>query len=198
MHAKPLASLFLAAGLALAQGAQAVVLQGASGSNPSTDYSGAGTVAFDLDLATFAPTTFRFTLEEADLAGPLAFNALVRNIGGAALDQFSFSLTGITFAASGSVMPAFGTIGTVSFGPQAANIAFATPEWAEFQFGNPFGAAAGSDWLLATTGLRAGDSFTITAANTVAAEVPEPGTAAMMVPALCMLGLMAARRRKRG
>nr|WP_314541103.1 PEP-CTERM sorting domain-containing protein [uncultured Massilia sp.] len=198
MHARLLAPLFLAAGLALAQGAQAVVLQGTSGSNAATDYSTAGTVAFDLDLASFAPTTFRFTLEEADLAGPLAFNALVRNVSGAALDRFSFSLEGIAFAASGSVTPAFGTIGAVSFGPQAANIAFATPEWAEFQFGNPFGDAAGSDWLLATTGLHAGDTFTITAANTVAAEVPEPATATLMMPALCMLGLMAARKRRRG
>jgi hypothetical protein len=182
--------LALAGALLLSSSAQAVVLSGASGANPTADYSGAGTVAFDLDLASFAPTTLRFVLEEADLAGPLNFNALVRNLSGAALDRFTFTLQGIAFAGAGSVTPAFGAIGAVDYGAQGASIAFAAPEWAEFQFGNPFALEGRSDWLLATAGLRAGDSFSITA------TVPEPSTAALLLPALCMLGWTAARRRR--
>jgi len=181
----------LAAALAFSLPAHAVVLTGTSGGNATADYSGAGTVAFDLDLASFTPTTFSFVLEEADLAGPLNFNALVRNLSGAALNQFGFTLQGIAFAGAGSVTPAFGMLKQVSHGAQFASVAFAAPEWAEFQFGNPFGADGKSDWLLATAGLRAGDSFSITA------QVPEPSTAALMVPALCMLGLAMARRRRR-
>jgi hypothetical protein len=197
MTSKFLASLAaVCAALTLSSAAHAVVLTGASGGNATANYSGAGAVSFDLDLATFAPTTFSFVLEAADLAGPLTFNALVRNLSGAALDHFSFGLQGIAFASAGSVTPAFGAVGGVTFGPQGANVAFRSPEWAEFQFGNPFGDAGKSDWLLSTAGLRAGDTFTITAASTIAAEVPEPGSLALLVPSLCMLGLMAARRRR--
>ena len=56
----------------------------------------------------------------------------------------------------------------------AAGISFARPEYAEFQFGNVLG--GGQDWLLATSGLRAGDSFSITA------TVPEPSSAALVLP----------------
>jgi hypothetical protein len=185
----------LAAALALPQ-SQAAILTGTSGTNTVTDYSGAGLAAFDLDLATFTPTTFSFVLEAGDLAGPLAFNALVRNLAGTALDEFSFSLNGIAFFAAGSVTPAFGTVGRATSGAHTANVVFSAPEWAEFQFGNALGAPGAADWLLDTRGLRAGDTFTITAATAAAAEVPEPSSALLAMTAL--LGMAAAYRRKRG
>jgi hypothetical protein len=40
--------------------------------------------------------------------------------------------------------------------------------------------------------LAAGDSFVISA------EVPEPSSLSLMLPALCMAGLLAARRRRQG
>jgi hypothetical protein len=185
----------LAAALALPQLSQAAILTGATGSNTVTDYSGARLASFDLDLATFTPTTFSFVLEAGDLAGPLAFNALVRNVAGAALDEFSFSLNGIAFFAAGSVTPAFGTVGSTTSGAHTANVVFSAPEWAEFQFGNALAAPGATDWLLDTNGPRAGDTFTITAATAAAAEVPEPSSALLMMTAL--LGLTAAYRRKR-
>jgi hypothetical protein len=193
MHKRLTCALTLAAALALPQLSQAAILAGSTGSNAVTDYSGAGLASFDLDLATFAPTTFSFVLEDGDLAGPLAFNALVRNLAGSALDEFSFSLDGIVFFAAGSVTPAFGTVGGTTFGAHTANVAFSVPEWAEFQFGNALGVPGGADWLLDTTGLHAGDTFTITAGT--AAEVPEPGSAMLMMTAL--LGMTAAYKRKR-
>lgn len=180
----------LAAGLLLSSAAQAVVLTGTTGSNSVTDYSGAGQVSFDLDLQNFNATTLNFVLEADDLQGPLSFDALVRNLAGAGLGRFTFSLQGIGFAGAGSVNPAFGGIGAVDSTPFVAAISFATPEYAEFQFGDVFGAAGQADWLLATAGLRAGDSFSITA------SVPEPSTAALLLPMLCM-GLMAAARRRK-
>ena len=184
----------LAAALALPQ-SQAAILAGTSGTNMVTDYSGAGLASFDLDLATFTPTTFSFVLEAGDLAGPLAFNALVRNLAGTALDEFSFSLNGIAFFAAGSVTPAFGTVGSTTSGAHTANVVFSAPEWAEFQFGNALGVPGATDWLLDTNGLRAGDTFTITAATVAAAEVPEPSTALLAMTAL--LGMAAAYKRKR-
>ena len=195
MNNKLMGAFALAAALALPQLSQAAILTGTTGSNTVTDYSGAGLASFDLDLATFTPTTFSFVLEAGDLAGPLAFNALVRNLAGTALDEFSFSLNGIAFVAAGSVTPAFGTVGSTTSGAHTANVVFSAPEWAEFQFGNALGVPGATDWLLDTNGLRAGDTFTITAATVAAAEVPEPSTALLAMTAL--LGMAAAYKRKR-
>lgn len=181
--------LSFAAALAFSGAAQAVVLTGATGSNTVTDYSGAGLVSFDLDLKNFSGSTLNFVLDEADLQGPLSFNALVRNLAGAGLERFTFSLQGIRFAGPGSVTPAFGELGRVDTGTFAAGIGFARPEYAEFHFGNVLG--GGQDWLLDTSGLRAGDTFAITA------TVPEPSSAMLVLPMLCMAALMAARRRKK-
>ncbi len=179
----------LAAAMALSGAANAVVLSGSTGSNGVTDYSEAGLVSFDLDLENFSTTTLDFVLEDGDLQGPLRFNALVRNLAGAGLERFSFSLQGIAFAGAGSVTPAFGTVGAIGAGETAATLRFTMPEYAEFQFGDVLG--GGQDWLLATSGLRAGDSFSITA------TVPEPSSAALVLPMLCMAGLMAAARRRK-
>jgi len=198
MHKQLIGTLALAAALALPQAAQAAVLTGTSGpaANTVADYSGAGLASFDLDLTTFAPTTFSFRLEDADLAGPLAFNALVRNVAGAALNEFSVALNGIAFLAAGSVTPAYGTVGAVDHGARTANVAFSAPEWAEFQFGNALGTPGAANWLLDTAGLRAGDTFTITAAMARAAEVPEPSSAVLVMSALALLGLTAAKRKR--
>jgi len=198
MHKQLTVALALAAALALPQAAQAVVLTGSTGpaANTVTNYSGAGLASFDLDLATFAPTTFSFVLEDADLAGPLAFNALVRNLAGAALDEFSVALDGIAFLAAGSVTPAFGTVGTIGYGAHTANVAFSAPEWAEFQFGNALGTPGTANWLLDTAGLRAGATFTLTAATARAAEVPEPSSAVLVMSALALLGATAAKRKR--
>lgn len=179
------------AALVLSASAHAVLLTGTTGNtgaNTVTDYSSAGIVSFDLDLTDFSATTLDFVLEQDDLQGPLNFNALVRNLAGAGLERFTFSLQGIRFAAAGSVTPAFGTLGQVEAGEFSAAINFAPPEYAEFQFGNVLG--GGQDWLLDTSGLRAGDAFTITA------TVPEPSTTLLMLPMLCLAGLVARRRRK--
>jgi hypothetical protein len=195
MQNKLMGALALAAALALPP-AHAAILTGTTGSNAVTDYSGAGLASFDLDLATFTPTRFTFVLEAGDLAGPLAFNALVRNLAGTALDEFSFTLNGIAFFAAGSVTPAFGTVGGVTSGAHTANVVFSAPEWAEFQFGNALGVPGATDWLLDTQGRRAGDTFTITAATVAAAEVPEPS--GMLLALTALLGMTAAYRRKRG
>lgn len=184
----------LCASLVVAGSVNAAVLLTAGGSpaNTVTDYSAQGAVSFDLDLENFNAATLRFALEEGDLLGPLSLNAIVRNLSGTALNQFQFRLQGISFVAPGSVTPTFGTLGKVEHSTHEAGIAFASPEWAEFHFGNALAMQGASDWLLDTRGLHAGDTFVIRA------NVPEPSTLALMLPALCMAGWMAARRRRRG
>lgn len=173
--------------LAFSGSASAVVLVSNSGANVVEDFSEAGVVSFDLDLRNFSTTTLNFVLEEADLAGPLSFNAIVRNLVGVSLYQLSFGLQGISYAAAGSVSSFSGA--QASYSSNNAVIKFANGEPAEVHFGNPFLMNDESDWLLDTTGLSAGDSFSIVA------QVPEPSTVAMMLP--LMAGLLLARRRKR-
>lgn len=174
--------------LAFSTSANAALLVSTGGSkaNTVTDYSSAGVVSFDLDLKNFSNNTLNFVLEEADLAGPLSFSAMINNLVGLAIPRFHFTLQGISYAAPGSVSSFSGH--TVSYTSSNAAISFPHGETAEFQFGNPTGVAGRSDWLLDTTGLRAGDSFSIVA------QVPEPSTVAMVLPLLA--GLLLARRRK--
>lgn len=179
----------LVATLAFSASANAALLVATDGSkyNTVTDYSGAGVVSFDLDLKSFTNNTLSFVLEEADLAGPLSFSAMVNNLIGLAIPRFHFTLQGIGYAAPGSVSSFSGH--SVSYSAGNAAISFPHGETAEFQFGNPTGVAGRSDWLLDTSGLRAGDTFSIVA------QVPEPSTVAMVLPLLA--GLLLARRRKR-
>jgi MYXO-CTERM domain-containing protein len=188
---KPL-TIFIAA-LCFSCAANATVLTGSTGSpaNTVTDYSAPGLVAFDLDLDNFSSTRLNFMVEEADLIGPLSMNAIVRNLAGAGITRFNFSLEGISFAMAGSVTPAFGVLGSVNSNATLANINFSAPEFAEFHIGNPIGVPGKMDWQLSTAGLRAGDMFSITA------SVPEPATTAMMLPALLMLGAFGAARRRK-
>jgi hypothetical protein len=193
MHFGKFAAAFVAA-LSISASANAALLLDSTGSsaNTVTDYSAPGAVSFDLDLEHLSPTTLRFVIEADDLLGPLSLNAIVRNLSGTALNGFHFTLQDISFLSAGSVTPTFGTLGGVTHGLQLASIDFATPEWAEFHFGNPLALADRTGWILDTRGLAAGDSFAISA------DIPEPSTVALMLPALCMAGLMAARRRRKG
>ena len=191
MHLKKFAAALVAA-LSICGSANAALLlnTGPSSANTVTDYSTPGAVSFDLDLQNFSSTTLRFEIQSEDLLGPLSLNALVRNLSGTALNQFHVNLSGISFLSAGSVTPTFGTLGGVDSGADYASIVFASPEWAEFHFGNPLALGDKSDWFLDTRGLAVGDTFAISA------DIPEPSTFALMLPALCMAGMMARRRRK--
>jgi hypothetical protein len=186
---------FFAAGLAAlafstlapANAALLVSSDSAAG-NAVTDYSAAGAVSFDLELGNFAGTTLNFVLQEADIGGPLSLSAMVFNLSGMSFPQFTFGLQGIRFAAPGTVS-AFSQDLSVNSSFYNAAITFANGEPAEFQFGNPTLVDGRSDWLLDTSGMRAGDTFSIVA------EVPEPSTIALMLP-LLLGGLMVARRRQ--
>lgn len=194
MHFAKLAAALSISALSISGSAQAALLLTSTGAPAATvtDYSTPGAVSFDLDLHRIADASLRFQIEADDLLGPLSLNAIVRNLSGTALNHLTFNLSGISFLAPGSVTPTFGTLGQASHGQDYASIVFASPEWAEFHFGNPFALGGEGDWLLDTRGLAVGDTFVISA------DIPEPSTLALMLPALCMAGLMAARRRTKG
>ena len=183
------------AAAAISSPASAVIFTGAPAAGSSaasgvavTDYSSTGLVSFDLDASALSNATLNFMLEADDLLAPtLSLNALVRNLSGQGIENASFTLSGIKFAQAGSVTPSFGTPGAVTFSDTKASIAFSAPEFAEFQFGNPFGAAGKNDWALDLTGLSAGSAFSITS------SVPEPATITMFLSALALFAV--AKRR---
>ena len=187
---KMIASAFAA--LMLSGVAQGAVMLSSTGSpaNAATDYSAPGLVSFNLDLQNLSGTKLDFVLQEEDLLGPLNLSAMVLNLSGVPFSQFNFYLQGIGIAGAGSVTPAFGVLDSVSHGADRVGIRFAQAEPAELHFGNPLGLQGQADWVLDTSGLRAGDSFSIVA------QVPEPSTVALVLPMLCMAGLRAARRKK--
>ncbi|MEW7849058.1 PEP-CTERM sorting domain-containing protein [Massilia aurea] len=185
---KFVAATFAALAFSTSAHAALLVSMDAAAGNTATDYSDAGVVSFDLALANFTGTTLSFVLQEADLGGPLSLSAMVFNLSGVSFPQFNIGLQGIRFAAPGSVS-AFSQAVSVNNSFYNAAITFANGEPAEFQFGNPTLVDGRSDWLLDTTGMRAGDTFSIVA------EVPEPSTVALMLP-LLLGGLMVARRRQ--
>ena len=184
--------LALLAAVAIANPAHAAIFTGANGAPGAavTNYSEAGLVSFDLDLTDFSATRLNFVVEEGDLQLPfLNLNAIVRNLSGWGMERVHFGTQGITFAAQGSVTPTFGTLGSVGYGSNEAAIRFASPELAEFHFGNPFRLTDQTNWLLDLRGLRAGDAFSISA------NVPEPSSLALLLAAAVMLLGVGAQRR---
>lgn len=173
--------------------AQAVVFDGASstGSATFTDFSAGSALAFDIDFASLSTVTLNFTLESADFGGaPLTFNALVRDLSFAGIDRVTMSLSGIRFAAPG-------TITTDGFAGVSATGSTLTQAWAtfnpavttEFYIGNPLMQAGAADWTLNLSGLKAGDQFSVTVA------VPEAETYALALAGLGVAGVLARRRK---
>lgn len=156
--------------------------------NVVTDFSAAGLASFDLDLVRPLPdTTINFTVENADLGGPIAFNAIIRNFFGSGISRFMLFLDDATFAGIGSVDGTFGSVASVSGSGNVAGISFVPPEFVEFSIGDPFLNGA-TDWSIDISNLSAGDTFSLRLA------VPEPGSLPLFL--FAGLGLTALLRRR--
>ena len=173
--------------------ASAVVVASYSGAPGTTvdDFSATGLVSFDLNMASAQPTRITFTVESGDVGGLLDFNAIVNNLFGAGISHFSLVLDNALFAAIGSVEDGgFGSNPTAGGNGANALIDFAPPEFNFFSIGDPFASGA-TDWSISIAGLRAGDTFSLTAA-----AVPEPGSLALLLAGLVGIGAVARRSRK--
>jgi len=184
----------LGAALAVASQAQALTLDNvvANGNVVNTDFVLPGQIGLDLAFLSQAPVSLSFTLDASDGAGTgVWFNAVVREVSGAALSQVRLALSGGAFF-SGPAGSAF-TLAGVALAPSltAGNTQvalLASPATAEIYLGNPLGLPGPQDWQIAYE-LASGPGFTLTVT-----QVPEPQTWALLLGGLGGLLVMARRR----
>ncbi|MFN4115456.1 MAG: hypothetical protein ACK4F7_03025 [Inhella sp.] len=144
MMKKLLAGLALGASIALPD--QALILDGVSnqGATLVTDDSAASLMAFDIDFHNTAPVVLSFVVEESDLAGPISFNAVFRNLTGSGLDVLNLRLASGGIAQAGTVTRFFGG-GSERLGGGANTTIKSTPaEYFDAELGDAFGSTAGA------------------------------------------------------
>lgn len=174
----------------LAAPASAITLEGAitQGGTVVTDFSGTSLVSFDIDFRSFAPAVIEFRVDSGDMLAPITLSSVLRNFTGSGFSGFELTLDRGIFDSAGTVTPQFGGAATVVLNGNTAGISFSALEFLDVELGNAFGNTPGAtNWGLSN--LMAGDRFTLSVT-----PVPEPGTVAMLLAGLGVLGFLARRR----
>lgn len=186
-HILAAAALALFAAQAWAITMEATVTQGGT---VVTDFSGTSLVSFDIDFRSFAPAVIEFRVDSGDMLAPIELSAVLRNFTGAGFSGFQLTLDRGVFTSAGTVTPQFGGMANVSLNGSDASISFSALEFLDVEVGNAFGTTPGaSNWILGN--LTAGDRFVLSVT-----PVPEPGTVAMLLAGLGVLGFLARQRRQ--
>lgn len=203
MQTSSLASVFSTAALTLAAvlaapSVHAVEYVGASFATPATgnavvSYGSGGAQSFDIDFGTMTRVTLAFVTFRDEAAPSMSFSALINNFTGYNFEGLNVRLTGgaVFQSPSGSVTPTFGTLaGTVATPTQVA-MSFSSGEPYALSFGNPLGEAGASDWMIDFSAVESGATFGLSVT-----AVPEPGTYAMLLAGLGLIGTMVRRRQR--
>jgi len=174
--------------------ASAITMESAitQGGTVVTDFSATSLVSFDIDFRSFAPAVIAFRVDSGDMLAPITLSSVLRNFTGQGFSGFQFTLDRGIFAAAGTVTPQFGGTASVLLDGNAATISFSALEFLDVEVGDAFGSTPGAaNWGLGN--LMAGDRFTLSVT-----PVPEPGSYALLLAGLGVLGFIAARRRQTG
>jgi hypothetical protein len=155
------------------------------------DYSADGLISFDIDFLAVTSATLSYRIGAADLGGMgVSFNAVLRNFTDSGLNGYTFSLSTGLFDEIGTVTRQFGGASTISFNGADASVAFMPPEFLDVEIGDPLAVGGNKiDWRI--SGLALGDRVNLTVS-----AVPEPGTWALMLGGMGMVGWLASRRRR--
>lgn len=202
MKTSSFASLFSTAmlGLAAAVAApavHAVEYVGASFAAPATgnavvSYGSGDAQSFDIDFGAITRVTLAFVTFRDEVAPSMSFSALINNFSGYNFDGLTVRLTGgaVFQSPGGSVTPTFGTLAGTAVTPTQVALSFSPGEPYALAFGNPLGDPGASDWMIDFSAVESGSTFGLSVT-----AVPEPGTYAMMLAGLGLIGTMVRRRR---
>lgn len=187
MIPKILAISALVAACSLPAHALSVLGTSSTPGNGIADYSGPGLLSFDADFGALGSVSAEYRIDDGDRL--VDFSALVRNLTGVGLESIGIRLSAGGFSGIGTVTRFFGGDAQVlGAGSDSVAIHFDVPEFFDTEIGDVFGTPGRSNWALDFSGLRVGDSVTVTVT-----AVPEPGTLALLAAAMG-LGLFARRR----
>lgn len=175
---------------ALAPAAQAYTLDivEANGNSVNTSFATPDMLSIDFGLINALPVTFTLTRDESDLA-MLPFNAIVRNYIGLGFESVQLTISGGLFSVLGSAGGTFGSVATVTGSYDIAHVSFSGPEYVEATLGDWFLDGSQTDFVLDIANATGPVTLTLTAV------VPEPGSWAMMLAGLGLLGAAVRKRR---
>lgn len=167
---------------ALASTAQAYTLDvlQANGNTLDSSFSSPEMLSLDIGLHNTLPVTLALTRDGTDLP-MLAFNAIVRNYIGLGFEGLQLTLSGGLFNSLGSAGATFGAVATVSGSASQATIGFSGPEYVEAILGDWFLDGSQTDFVLDISNATGPVTLTL------AAVVPEPESAALMLAGLALL-----------
>jgi hypothetical protein len=203
MQNASLASVFSTAALALASvlaapSAHAVEYVGARFAAPATgnavvSYGSGDAQSFDIDFGTMTRVTLAFVTFRDEAAPSMSFSALINNFTGYNFEGLNVRLTGgaVFQSPSGSVIPTFGTLAGTVVTPTQVAMSFSSGEPYALSFGNPLGEVGASDWMIDFSAVESGATFGLSVT-----AVPEPGTYAMLLAGLGLIGTMVRRRQR--
>jgi hypothetical protein len=203
MQNASLASVFSTAALALASvlaapSAHAVEYVGARFAAPATgnavvSYGSGDAQSFDIDFGTMTRVTLAFVTFRDEAAPSMSFSALINNFTGYNFEGLNVRLTGgaVFQSPSGSVIPTFGTLAGTVVTPTQVAMSFSPGEPYALSFGNPLGEVGASNWMIDFSAVESGATFGLSVT-----AVPEPGTYAMLLAGLGLIGTMVRRRQR--
>lgn len=203
MQNASLASVFSTAALALASvlaapSAHAVEYVGARFAAPATgnavvSYGSGDAQSFDIDFGTMTRVTLAFVTFRDEAAPSMSFSALINNFTGYNFEGLNVRLTGgaVFQSPSGSVIPTFGTLAGTVVTPTQVAMSFSSGEPYALSFGNPLGEVGASNWMIDFSAVESGATFGLSVT-----AVPEPGTYAMLLAGLGLIGTMVRRRQR--